>query len=190
MTRKIPFPTGNFTSIYDRMMTYDEHSGAGNTGWIQLNERRLLEEQNRQYVGFMNEAKDEVDFLLKQGISVLAQPSRHDSVAPEKNPPGDIPDNQVFITYTSPLGFSLRVPEGWSRKDDTNGVSFADKYGRIEVTVSETATPPTAATVKTGEMDGGAALHLAAESLTFVAGAHIEDTAKIESGLKKLEEAA
>lgn len=85
MTRKVPFPTGNFTSIYDRMMTYDEHSGAGNTGWIQLNERRLLEEQNRQYVGFMNEAKDEVDFLLKQGISVLAQPSRHDSVAPEKN---------------------------------------------------------------------------------------------------------
>lgn len=46
------------------------------------------------------------------------------------------------------------------------------------------------ATVKTGEMDGGAALHLAADSLTFVAGAHIEDTAKIESGLKKLEEAA
>lgn len=73
------------------------------------------------------------------------------AVMPEKNPPGDIPDNQVFITYTSPLGFSLRVPEGWSRKDDTNGVSFADKYGRIEVTVSETATPPTAATVQTRE---------------------------------------
>ena len=57
-------------------------------------------------------------------------------VITEKNPPGDIPDNQVFITYTSPLGFSMRVPEGWSRKDDTNGVSFADKYGRIEITVS------------------------------------------------------
>lgn len=69
----------------------------------------------------------------------------------EKNPPGDIPDNQVFITYKSPLGFSMRVPEGWSRKDDTNGVSFADKYGRIEVTVSETATPPTDATVQTRE---------------------------------------
>lgn len=85
MTRNIPFPTGNFASIYDRMLTYDEHSGAGNTGWIQLNERRLLEEQNRQYVDFMEETKDEVDFLFKQGISTLANPSRYDSVTPEKN---------------------------------------------------------------------------------------------------------
>lgn len=46
------------------------------------------------------------------------------------------------------------------------------------------------ATVKTGQMDGGAALYLEAESLTFVAGVHLEDTAKIESGLKKLEAAA
>lgn len=87
-------------------------------------------------------------FFTNLALSAMAQER---PVSPEKNPPGDIPDNQVFITYTSPLGFSLRVPEGWSRKDDTNGVSFADKYGRIEITVSETATPPTAATVQTGE---------------------------------------
>lgn len=85
MTRNIPFPTGNETSIYDRMLTYDEHSGAGNTGWIQLNERRLLEEQNRQYVGFMQEAKNELDFLFNQGLNLLAQPSRYDSAQPEKN---------------------------------------------------------------------------------------------------------
>ena len=36
---------------------------------------------------------------------------------PERNPPGDIPDNQVFIDYVSPLGFSLKVPEGWARQD-------------------------------------------------------------------------
>ena len=30
----------------------------------------------------------------------------------EKNPPGDIPDNQVFITYQSPHGFSVKVPVG------------------------------------------------------------------------------
>jgi len=46
------------------------------------------------------------------------------------------------------------------------------------------------ATVKTGQMDGGAALYLEPKSLTFVAGVHLEDTAKIESGLKKLEAAA
>jgi len=72
-------------------------------------------------------------------------------VAREVNPPGDIPDNQVFVTYTSPLGFSLKTPEGWARKDSPQGVSFADKYGWIEVTISSAAAAPTLATAKTGE---------------------------------------
>jgi hypothetical protein len=58
---------------------------------------------------------------------------------PEKNPPGDIPDNQVFITYASPRGFSFKVPEGWARKDLADGATFADKYGRI--TFAETDSP-------------------------------------------------
>jgi alpha-mannosidase len=81
MTRRIPFPVGNFSGIYDRMLTYDEHSGAGNNGWIQLNSREPLEEQNRQYVRFMNEATGEIDFMLRQGLSVIAQPSRYDAQA-------------------------------------------------------------------------------------------------------------
>ncbi|MEP6922878.1 MAG: glycosyl hydrolase-related protein [Pyrinomonadaceae bacterium] len=85
MTRKIPFPVGNYTSIYDLMMTYDEHSGAGNNGWIQLNDRQPLEEQNRQYVGFMERAQKETDFLLKQGLSVLAQGSRYQQSIPQKS---------------------------------------------------------------------------------------------------------
>lgn len=85
MTRRIPFPVGNATSIYDLMFTYDEHSGAGNNGWIQLNSRQPLEEQNRQYVRFMSQAKTETDFLLNQGLSLLAQPSRYDNSAPQKS---------------------------------------------------------------------------------------------------------
>jgi hypothetical protein len=79
---------------------------------------------------------------------VLAQET---AVAPEKNPPGDIPDNQVFITYKSPQGFSLQVPEGWARKEHPAGVSFEDKYGLIEVVVSQVASAPTAASVKSVE---------------------------------------
>lgn len=85
MTRKIPFPVGNYISIYDLMMTYDEHSGAGNNGWIQLNSRQPLEEQNRQYVEYMSKAKTETDFLLNQGLNVLAQPSRYDATVPQKS---------------------------------------------------------------------------------------------------------
>ncbi|MGI8555080.1 MAG: glycosyl hydrolase-related protein [Pyrinomonadaceae bacterium] len=85
MTRKIPFPVGNYMSIYDLMFTYDEHSGAGNNGWIQLNDRQPLEEQNRQYVEYMSKAKTETDFLLKQGIDILAQKSRYDVNVPQKS---------------------------------------------------------------------------------------------------------
>jgi hypothetical protein len=72
-------------------------------------------------------------------------------VAPEKNPPGDIPDDQVFITYKSPQGFTLKVPEGWARKETSEGVSFADKYGRIEVTVTSSSSTPTASSARLSE---------------------------------------
>jgi len=85
MTRKIPFPVGNFNDLYDLSLTYDEHSGAGNNGWIQLNSREPLAEQNRQYVRFMNTATDEIDFLLKQGLSYVSQPSRFDAQTKAKN---------------------------------------------------------------------------------------------------------
>ncbi len=45
-------------------------------------------------------------------------------------------------------------------------------------------------TIKAGQIDGGATLHLAADSMTFVGGALVKDPAKIESGLKKLDVAA
>jgi len=46
------------------------------------------------------------------------------------------------------------------------------------------------ATMKAGRFDGGAALHVGAESLTLVAGVHLKDPEKIVAGLKKMEEAA
>src|SRR5439155_22447130 len=58
-------------------------------------------------------------------------------VAPEVNPPGDIPDNQVFITYKSPAGFSVKVPEGWARMDSPNETVFSDKYDQITLTISD-----------------------------------------------------
>ena len=73
------------------------------------------------------------------------------AIAPETNPPGDIPDSQVFVTYSSPLGFSIKAPEGWSRTESADGVSFADKYGRIDFRITTGATAPTLASVKSVE---------------------------------------
>ena len=68
--------------------------------------------------------------------------------AAESSPPGDIPDNQVFITFNSPLGFTVQVPEGWARRETDGAVSFADKYNRIEITVGHAEAAPTEMLVK------------------------------------------
>jgi hypothetical protein len=73
------------------------------------------------------------------------------AIAPEKNPPGDIPDNQVFVQYTSPLGFGIKVPEGWSRVERPDGARFSDKYNIIDLAVSKADQPPSAATAKARE---------------------------------------
>jgi hypothetical protein len=69
-------------------------------------------------------------------------------LAPEHNPPGDIPDNQLFVNYSSPLGFSIKVPEGWARQDLEGGAVFSDKYGRISITEEAANAAPDAASAK------------------------------------------
>lgn len=84
------------------------------------------------------------------GCLPLASTSVHAAerpVAAEKNPPGDIPDTQTFVTYKSPLGFSLQVPEGWARTERSDGVSFADKYNTIDAAVAPASIAPTTASV-------------------------------------------
>ncbi len=81
-------------------------------------------------------------FLLACSLAqpVLAAGSEP-AVAPEVSPPGDIPDNQAFVIYKSPAGFSIKVPEGWARKDAPNQTIYSDKYNRISLTVTDVAVP-------------------------------------------------
>jgi hypothetical protein len=63
--------------------------------------------------------------------------------APEVNPAGDIPDNQVFIVYADPSGaFTVKVPEGWASSDSGGAATFTDKLNAIRVESSSTATAP------------------------------------------------
>ena len=81
--------------------------------------------------------------------SVFAQASAAEKpVASEKNPPGDIPDNQVFTEYRSPLGFKIKVPEGWARRESSDGVTFNDKYNTISLLMSQRPDAVTVANVK------------------------------------------
>jgi hypothetical protein len=76
-------------------------------------------------------------------VSTLPASAAETAVPAEKNPPGDIPDTQVFIAYASPEGFTMQVPEGWARSDRPDGASFVDKLDGVVVSVAKTNASPT-----------------------------------------------
>jgi len=66
----------------------------------------------------------------------------------ESNPPGDIPDNQVYVPFTAPNGrVSVKVPEGWARFTTGTMTQFTDKLDRIEIAPSTSGSAPTVASV-------------------------------------------
>jgi hypothetical protein len=55
-----------------------------------------------------------------------------DPNASETSPPGDIPDNQAYVTYSPPgADYSVKVPEGWGRTAKGGAVTFTDKLNSI-----------------------------------------------------------
>jgi hypothetical protein len=65
--------------------------------------------------------------------------------APEVNPAGDIPDNQAYVAYSPPGGgFSVKVPEGWSRSTAGGAVTFTDKLNAIRIERTPAQAPPSA----------------------------------------------
>ncbi|MBP5898089.1 hypothetical protein QBB33_22950 [Streptomyces scabiei] len=78
-------------------------------------------------------------------------PAQATPVPTESNPPGDIPDNQVFVAYrpTSGFtGFTVKVPEGWARTDKGDGTVFTDKLNSVTITTATASTAPTVTSVQ------------------------------------------
>ncbi|MFE9922717.1 hypothetical protein ACFYQA_14335 [Streptomyces sp. NPDC005774] len=75
----------------------------------------------------------------------------HANPAPtESNPPGDIPDNQVYVAYrpTSGFtGFTVKVPEGWARTDKGTTTVFTDKLNTVRITAGTASAAPTVGSV-------------------------------------------
>jgi hypothetical protein len=68
-------------------------------------------------------------------------------------PPGDIPDNQAFVRFTPPGGgFSVKVPEGWSRRRAGAAVVFTDKLNAIRIESRKASSPLTVASARSGEV--------------------------------------
>jgi hypothetical protein len=82
------------------------------------------------------------------------KPATPDSPHPtEFNPPGDIPDNAVFVDHVAPgstVHFS--VPEGWARKTTDGVTTYTDKYNSISIEVRPAQQPPTVASARRADV--------------------------------------
>ena len=88
-----------------------------------------------------------------QPVATGASTTTSDAAAPEVNPSGDIPDNQVFVEIAFPPGgFALKVPEGWARTDAGGTTTFTDKLNRIAVQAVPSPSAPTVASAQTEEV--------------------------------------
>lgn len=82
-----------------------------------------------------------------------ASTSSSEAPTAEVNPAGDIPDDQVFVPYEWPAGgFSVSVPEGWSRTESGGAVVFTDKLNSVRVETTEAAAAPTVETATANEL--------------------------------------
>ncbi len=74
-------------------------------------------------------------------------------LTPETSPAGDIPDNQVFVTFTSTSGgYQLQVPEGWARTETGSDVRFVNKLDGVQVAVTSASAVPTAASAQAAQI--------------------------------------
>jgi hypothetical protein len=80
--------------------------------------------------------------------------SQEKPVTPEKNPPGDIPDNQIFVTYISSQGgYELEVPEGWARTENGRDVTFIYKLDGVSVSTTNTTQQPTSNDIRNNQAE-------------------------------------
>ncbi|WP_406227603.1 hypothetical protein [Streptomyces anthocyanicus] len=80
-----------------------------------------------------------------------AAPAQATPAPTESNPPGDIPDNQVFVAYRPTggfTGFTVKVPEGWARTDKGGTTVFTDKLNSVTIATANASTAPTVTSVK------------------------------------------
>jgi hypothetical protein len=75
-------------------------------------------------------------------------------LAPEKNPPGDIPDSQVFVNYASyQWGYEIEVPEGWARTTKGSNVIFTDKLDGLSVMVTNAPDAPNVESIRKNQAE-------------------------------------
>ena len=69
--------------------------------------------------------------------------------ATEFNPPGDIPDDAVFVDHTARgTHVHFSVPEGWAQTRSGPVTTYTDKYNSVSIEVRQQSKPSTVASAK------------------------------------------
>lgn len=91
-----------------------------------------------------------------QGVGAL-------SAEAQSTATGDIPDNQVFLTFGNMAsGYSVSYPEGWARKGGGRDVTFSDKNNIVHIVIVKGPAPTPA-----GVLSELTSLHRADPTLKF-----------------------
>lgn len=65
------FPAGNLEEARLKLLKYDEHSGAAQVGWPKLMSRAEVDEQNKEYVDYVESSRADVQYLIDSGVETL-----------------------------------------------------------------------------------------------------------------------
>jgi hypothetical protein len=85
-----------------------------------------------------------------EGQTAEASPETETPSEAESAATGDIPDNQVFLTFANrAAGYSIRYPEGWARRGAAGDVTFQEKGNVIHVVIAKAAVPTPASATAT-----------------------------------------
>lgn len=71
----------------------------------------------------------------------------------DANTSGDIPDTQAYVAFVPASGgYSLKVPEGWTRTADGSSVTFSSHFDSIRVETQPAPQAPTIASATSAEL--------------------------------------
>jgi hypothetical protein len=82
-----------------------------------------------------------------------ARPAPRPPPPADANTSGDIPDTQAYVAFVPASGgYSLKVPEGWTRTADGSSVTFSSHFDSIRVETEPAPQAPTIAFATSAEL--------------------------------------
>jgi hypothetical protein len=67
----IPYPANTIADAANKMLTYDEHSGAGQPGWPKVMTMAQVNQQNQEYANFARTARTETRNMMMVGVEQI-----------------------------------------------------------------------------------------------------------------------